>query len=363
MKSFVLVWGILSLVFASGSGLAEAAEKDPKPSAPVEQTEDKAPPATEQALADEQAVKQLNEGADAKPKQAEAIAPEPTNPAPPKEAAGFDVALRRLGDAIGLGLKRLPGDHRDQMFALFPFDSVGEETQERQLGLVVGEQIMTDLVKEHRLNFVERSALNLIITEQSLSQTGLLDADQAVSVGGLAGAQALVVGQVIDKGDVFQVTARVVDAGNGQVFAAEQIELAKADLVAFSADAVVLRSKGAAAIRGVLIPGWGQFYNRQNVKAAFVGGAFAAAVLSAGVSAGLGASLAGSYTDWAPAEGANVTQEDQAHLADLRANANMQYSLAAALGGGAALIWLFGIIDAYVSGVDADSLDNAMADF
>ena len=94
-----------------------------------------------------------------------------------------------------------------------------------------------------------------------------------------------------------------------------------------------------------------------------MGGAAATAALAAGISFGMGYSLQQSYLDWAPAEGANVTQEDQVNLAEMRATANMQYSLAGGLGGAALLVWLFGVVDAYVSGVDAESLDNAMADF
>ncbi|MBL92953.1 MAG: hypothetical protein CMH56_14215 [Myxococcales bacterium] len=313
------------------------------------------------AVASEEALKQMNGPSETVPLPTQA----PDNPPPFRkvEASGFDVQMRRLGDAMALGLKRLPGDHRDQFFAVFPFDNVGEETENRQLGLVVSEHIMTDLVRTHRFNLVERGSLNQIIAEQGLSQMGLVDADKAVSVGALAGAQALVVGQVIDKGPSFQVTARVVDAKTGQVFVAELVEVSKGDLLAFSADAVVLRSKGAAAIRSMLVPGWGQFYNRQKMKAAVVGGAMATSLLAAGVSYGLGYSLEQNYLTWAPVEGANVTQEDQVNLAEMRATANMQYSLAGGFAGAAALVWVFGITDAYFSGVDAESLDDAMAEF
>ena len=319
-----------------------------------------------QAVADEQMLQQVNDG-DAAPQEADEVAVTTQNDNA-SEADGFDVQMRRLSDALALGLKRLPGDHRDQLFAVFTFEDVGEEAQQRQLGLVVSDQIINDLYQSQGLNLVERGALQTVIAEQGLSQMGLVEDSQAVSVGKLAGARALVVGQVTDKGKTFQIAGRVVDAQTGEIFISELVEVDKAELVAFSANAVVLRSKGAAAIRSVLIPGWGQFYNQQKVKSAFIGGAFAASVVATGVTAGLAYSTHQAYSNFTPEAfeeqtGQSITESNQQEtVAGLRDQANTQYSVAAVMGAAAGAIWLFGIVDAYIAGIDVDSLDEAMAD-
>jgi TolB-like protein len=319
-----------------------------------------------EAVSNEQILQQMNDSTSA-PQPADDV-PAVVSTGDTSEAAGFDVQMRRLSDAMALGLKRLPGDHRDQLFAVFTFTDVGEEAQQRQLGLVVSDHIINDLYKFQRLNLVERGALQNVIAEQGLALMGLVEDSQAVSVGKLAGARALVVGQVTDKGDSFQIAGRVVDATTGEVFVSELVEVEKAELVAFSANAVVLRSKGAAAIRSVLIPGWGQFYNQQKVKAAFIGGTFATMVVATGVSAALAYSTHQTYSNFTP-EGfeekteQKVTESNQQDIvAGLREQANTQYSVAGVFGAASGIMWLFGIADAYLSGIDVDSLDDAMAD-
>ena len=64
------------------------------------------------------------------------------------------------------------------------------------------------------------------------------------------------------------------------------VDVDKKDLVAFSANAVVLKSKGTALI-GPACSRWGQFYNGDKLKAAFVGGAFATALIGVGVTSAL----------------------------------------------------------------------------
>ena len=319
------------------------------------------------AAAEEQTLKDMN-NAEAVPLNKDAVAPVDLKTPLPVEAHGLDVQMRRLADAMALGLKRLPGDHRDQIFAVFPFDDVGEATKEKQMGLVVTDQIINDLFQTHRLNLVERGALKQILTEQEIGQMGLVKSTQAVEVGQLSGARALVVGQVTDKGEIFQIAGRVVDATSGEIFVSEVVDVDKKDLVAFSANAVVLKSKGAALIRSALIPGWGQFYNGDKLKAAFVGGAFATALIGVGVTSALAYSTHQAYSGFTPENyeaqtGQKISDNNQQEVvAGLREQANTQYSAAAMVGVAAGLLWLFGITDAYISGIDVDSLDAAMSE-
>lgn len=197
------------------------------------------------------------------------------------EARSLDAQLRRLADKLAIGMGELPGELRYQHVAVLPFESVGPRATAQQLGVVVSSEVATALRRDHGVLMVERARLNALLDEMALGQTGLVDTDKATLVGRLLGAQSLVLGTVADAGDRYLVDARVVATSDGRVHVAESQPLPAADLVALSNDAVVLRSRSGAVFRSVLLPGWGQFYNREPIKAAvFLGTEAAAAGLA-----------------------------------------------------------------------------------
>lgn len=280
------------------------------------------------------------------------------------EAKGLDARVRRLTDALARSLKRLPGDIREQTFAVMPFQENGEDTTKNQLGLVVADLVVTNLARDHRLQLTERSQLNRIVQEQELGALGLIEPEQAAQIGVLAGATALVLGECLDLGQTFQVGARVVDADSGQVLAVEAMELPKAELIAFSANAVVLRSRSGAFFRSLVVPGWGQVYNREPEKAVLVGASVGALVLgsagtalSAWITGRSYAAFGDDQRDAAVKKGLNPSDV----VENLRESANFQYTLAASLAGGALVVWLGNAVEAYLSGVDVENLDAALA--
>jgi TolB-like protein len=192
--------------------------------------------------------------------------------APTAEAKTLETQLRRLADRLADGLGKIEGDLRYQYVAVLPFEEIGERTKDKQLGLLVSAELTTLLRRDHGLLLVERSRLSALVDEMALGQTGLVDPSKVAEVGKLAGAQALVIGSVAEAGDQYLTNARIVSVADGQVKIAEEVRLPAADLVALSSEAVVLRTRGGAVYRSILLPGWGQLYNREPVK----GGIFAA---------------------------------------------------------------------------------------
>ena len=280
------------------------------------------------------------------------------------EAKGLDARVRRLTDALARSLKRLPGDIREQSFAVMPFQETGEDTADNQLGLVVADLVVTNLARDHRLQLTERSQLNRIVEEQELGAMGFVEPDQAARIGVLAGANALVLGEILDLGESFQVGARVVDANSGQVLAVEAMELPKAELIAFSADAVVLRSRSGAFFRSLVVPGWGQVYNREPGKAAIVGATVGALILGSAGTALSGWLTGRAYQTFGDDERSDAVKEGlnpSDVVEGLRESANLQYTIAAGLAGGVLIVWLGNAVEAYLSGVDVENLDAALA--
>ena len=154
-----------------------------------------------------------------------------------------------------------------------------------------------------------------------------------------------------EAGDRFLVTARIVATQTGETLAAESVSVADASMSAIAANAVVLRSKGDAAFRSLLVPGLGQFYNHQPAKGwiflgtevALIGGAVAAQVL--GTQA---------YDDYLAygGGGSSPTSEAQSKYD----KAASLYRTRNWLIGGAVVVWAVNVVDAYVSGVDGEAL-------
>jgi len=128
--------------------------------------------------------------------------------------------------------------------------------------------------------------------------------------------------------------------------------------VALSSESVVLRSKKDALFRSMVLPGFGQIYNRQPVKAGiFIG----AEVLLIGTAVSLqlaGAQKEDEYQAYAPGPD---TVDPAAEAKALREDAESLYQLRNYAIGAAAVVWIVNAADAYFSGVDGDKVVVAPA--
>ncbi len=306
------------------------------------------------AAAQQQAVQQRTADADAEKAQV-AARQQATS------ARGLQARVRVLADTLAISLKRLPGDHRDQRFAVIPFEAVGAETKERSLDVVVADMLVTDLARDHRLPLVERAQLGTVMNELALQQSGAVDDTQALQVGKTAGARALIVGRVSDAGEFFTVSARALDAETGSVLAAEEAQLPKAELVAFSANAVVLRSRSGAAFRSLVVPGWGQSYNGDGVQGIVIGGLVGGLAVGTVATAGIGWYFQNRVYNLVGDDEKLTAPEKTAAAVDARQQANRFYTAAAVLGGATIVAWGANVIEAWATGSDVESLDAALA--
>jgi hypothetical protein len=109
-------------------------------------------------------------------------------------------------------------------------------------------------------------------------------------------------------------------------------------------------------------------YNREPGKAAVVGGSVVTLALALALAL-VTASLTGlaAYNHSVDANPAYKPPEGKSfdvvgsEVRDLRNLLNARYTTAAVLGGLTATAWLLGALDAHLSGVDVDSLDDALA--
>jgi len=92
------------------------------------------------------------------------------------------------------------------------------------------------------------------------------DEKTAAQVGKMLQAQVVVVGEVVEAADKFVINARVVDVEKAKVLYQEGFNTPIEGMIALSSESIVLRSKMDAVYRSLIIPGWGQFYNKDNLK-------------------------------------------------------------------------------------------------
>jgi len=262
------------------------------------------------------------------------------------ESQHIDVALRKLSAGLAAGFARLPGSAMYRRLAVLTFSEQGEQVQKKRIGALVTAEIATDLRRDHNLLLVERARLNEVLSELKLQQMVSMDSAHAAQVGQMADAQALVIGSVSEAGDRYLVNARIVATQTGETLAADSTAVPAAGMVALASEAVVLRSRTDAVYRSLLLPGWGQFYNRQPGKAWLIIGT----ELALG-GAALGFHLAGqsSYDKYTSATSSAQAQQYYEESASHYRTRNW---LLASMGG----VWLLNVADAWLSGVDGEQL-------
>jgi TolB-like protein len=271
------------------------------------------------------------------------------------ESASVDVAIRRMSDQLAAGFAKLPGNARYRRLAVLQFTEAGPEAKRRELGTVVSAELATNLRRDHGLLLVEREKMGAVLAEAKLGAMGLTDVKDASKIGQLADAQALVVGQVSDAGGKFLLSARILSADGGETLAAASESVPAATLVALSSESVVLRSRKDALFRSMVLPGFGQLYNRQPVKAGFFIGA-ELLLIGGAVSLQLaGAQKEDDYDAYEPAPGTDPT-DAAAEAKALREDAESLYQMRNYAIGAAAVVWIINAADAYFSGVDGDKL-------
>ena len=104
--------------------------------------------------------------------------------------------------------------------AAFPFNDANARTEQTRLGQTLTEMLITALIQDDKFSVMERVQLEKILTEQSLGQTGTIDAETAVEVGKLSGLEAVVIGSISQLKTAIEADARLIEVETGKALAA-----------------------------------------------------------------------------------------------------------------------------------------------
>ncbi len=136
-----------------------------------------------------------------------ALAPQ----APAQSAPNND---QRLAQAGGKFVCQKAKERNRSRVALFPFqDAEGEESPAAQ---AIATGVIAILTQCEGVQVIERARTEQVLEEQSLGQSGLIDASTAPQIGQMVGADTLVFGA----SSPGQLLIRLVDASSGQVLGA-----------------------------------------------------------------------------------------------------------------------------------------------
>ncbi len=104
--------------------------------------------------------------------------------------------------------------------AVFQFEDANTQTELTRLGQTLTEMLITALIQGEKFNVMERVQLEKILKEQSLSQTGVIDAEMAIEVGKLSGLEGVVVGSISQLKTSIEADARLIQVETGKAMAA-----------------------------------------------------------------------------------------------------------------------------------------------
>lgn len=263
------------------------------------------------------------------------------------QASTIDAGLQTLTDKLATGLTAL-GGKKSKRIAVLQFTESGEIAKKNGMGNLVAAELTTRFRRDHQMVVVERSRLDQVLKEFEVGQMGLIDDKNAPKLGKMVDAEAIVIGSVADAGEAVNVYARVIDTVTGVTLVADSTSLRAANMITLANDAVVLRSKSGAVFRSALIPGWGQMYNRQDIKGYTILGIVGVLIGGSVTMQVLNMMAVNDYNKAGP--GANF---------DALANKAENFAIARnVMLGTLGAVWIYNIVDAYVNGVTYDSALN-----
>lgn len=100
------------------------------------------------------------------------------------------------------------------------FETATKDPELEPMSKGLADLLLTDLVAWNGVRVVERSRLEDVLKELDFQQTKYVDKKSAAKLGQVLGATHLVYGTIVSAGDRLEVTARLVNARDGEVVAA-----------------------------------------------------------------------------------------------------------------------------------------------
>lgn len=104
--------------------------------------------------------------------------------------------------------------------ATFPFEQKGAVSK---ASLAFQDNMIDSLVNQNRFQVVERNKLDLILQEQKLSRTKLIDRGTALRLGKLVASHSIMTGSIIETRTGVEIVGRMIDTETSEILATEDV--------------------------------------------------------------------------------------------------------------------------------------------
>jgi TolB-like protein len=105
--------------------------------------------------------------------------------------------------------------------AVIQFKTLNKKAQEISLGELVSETFTSALVNSQGFKIIEREQLDKVVKEMEMNQTGFIETTDAVEIGKILHADAIITGSVTLLHDQIQLNARIIEIESAYVISAE----------------------------------------------------------------------------------------------------------------------------------------------
>ncbi len=105
--------------------------------------------------------------------------------------------------------------------AVIEFKTLNKEAQDIALGELISETFTSSLVNSSAFKIIEREQLDKVIKEMEMNQTGFIETTDAVEIGKMLHADAIITGSVALLAGQIQLNARIIDIESAYVISAE----------------------------------------------------------------------------------------------------------------------------------------------
>lgn len=135
--------------------------------------------------------------------------------------AGTNVASRKVDPSAPPPPAPPPVPTKTISIAVIHFKTLNKEAQDISLGELVSETFTSALVNSRNFKIIEREQLDKVVKEMEMSQTGIIETTDAVEIGKILHADAIITGSVaLLKGQI-QLNARIIEVKSAYVISAD----------------------------------------------------------------------------------------------------------------------------------------------
>ena len=119
--------------------------------------------------------------------------------------------------------------------AVVEFTERGELSMQ-DAGAIIAEWLTTALNKTGAFEVYERLSLATLMEEHKLGMTGMMDEETAAEIGRIRGVEAIVTGSVSKLGDIYSVTAKVIDVETAKIINSSDIKVTNVNAIVSEID-------------------------------------------------------------------------------------------------------------------------------